>query len=488
MSAEQVKSLARVRTYDTRAQVRAEGPPHVSDKETLRISIREHPAGQYEWTTADRASSDDGLRVIDPSVPANPPYTAENLGRWKVVEESIQFVSDLSSPASLAWTLDPTSGDDNAPNGGTIKTAAEYTKRIRNAGGRVPGAVTVAQKGDLATTDRWDFTGISTGEAGSITVDGATGVVVASELAALSAAQSINLGNPTDCAQYVTINGQNWATLIDKQVRRKSDGAISYVSVDVTGGQARMAPFILNPTFNSSNVNPGAGDILQVLTLPKARNLVVATTNINLNFKNLDFDDFDGVGHTCGGAGFSAITFIACHLRGFFFYTQGISLYHCQSPSGSFIIASGNPALIVCGGHFGGGPNSFQMPHIAIDNHALFRGTNIRMFGAGAALMPSIGKVGVYGVAGGIGAVVAGQGAKCLFGNSLSGTSAIYGVAGYNCEARSGDGRIFYDNSQGEAAIFKVATITAKYLQGATTRTSLPAAVDASGNLIAAWT
>jgi hypothetical protein len=398
---------------------------------------------------------------------------------------------DLSSPTFASWTINATTGDDNAANGGTLKTAAQWARRM--GGQAIPIAMTIAQQTDIGTADRWNFTGISTDEAGSVTVDGSTGVVVASELTAFTAVQNINLANPTDCAQYATVSGQVWASVIDKQVRIKAGGsnpgAISYPDTDMTGGQARFAPFILNPTFNSSNVNPIVGDVIQIVTLPKARNLIVSGMNQNLNFRNLDFDDQDGFGHVLGGGGFSAVTFISCITRGFFFYTQGLSFYHCQI-TGLLIAgsSSGTPSCIICGGHFVGGASSVQMPHISIDNHALFRATNIRIFGNSGALMPSIGKVGVYGVAAGAGAVVAAQNAVVLFGNSLSGTSAIYGTAGYNTEARS-YGRVFYDPSQGEANIFKVSTSSAKYKQGATNQAGpLPLAPDASLNSIVAWT
>lgn len=415
---------------------------------------------------------------------APPPVSPTDPATKAYVDQT--SVQDLSAPTFASWTIDPVNGSDNAPNGGTLKTAKAWKKRMGNQS--IPIAMSISQLGDLATTDRWDLEGITMGEAGTLTIDGSAGVTVASELPALTAVTSIDTTQPNDCAQYVTITGHTWAET-GSQVRIKAGGstpnAISYVGTDMTAGKARMAPFILNPTFNSSNVNPAVNDVLQVLALPKGRNLVLAGVNTNVTFKSIDFDDQDGNGHGLTGAGFSGSTFIGCILRGFFFFTQNVSLYHCQVASGGTFFGSDGAQATVCGGRFVSGSAGFQLGSLAIDNHALFEGVaNIRIFGTSGNLMTTIGKVGVYGVS--AGAVVVAQGAVALFGNSLSGQSRLYGSASYNVEARS-YGRVFYDAAQTEATIFKVLAGTAKYLQGVTTRTALPAAVDANGNSILAW-
>jgi hypothetical protein len=384
--------------------------------------------------------------------------------------------------AQAAWFISAASGSDTNDGSAAHPVATFGEIKRRWGGGVIRVAVTITQIGDLAVGDQYDFSLVSTGAAGSVTVTGT--LTVASTLPALTAVTNIDITQANDCAQYAAITGHAWAGEIDKMVRgavgSSIAGAVAFADQDMTAGRCRFSPFMLNPGFNGANLSPIVGDVLEVLTLPKAHNLLLSSTNASVTFKFLDFDDADGNGQRIFVPGNGTTQFSGCILRGTTRIQGNANFYGCQTMGA--VLGKPTGSATVCGGHHIGGAGSFQCV-ATVDNHALFtRGTNLRIFGTPQAL-PSIGLAGFYGV-GGVGAVVLSQGALVVFGNSISGSACIYGDAAYNVEVR-GCATMLYSGT--EANIFKVNAATAKYLQGATQRASLPQARDVNGNELIAF-
>jgi hypothetical protein len=239
----------------------------------------------------------------------------------------------LPTPAASVteWTVNPSTGDDDAPDGGTLATMRELMRRLR--GQRVEQYTLVNLPIGLPAEDAV-VSGFDVGTAGFLHFKGtATALQTGTVTAKTDVTPATN--TPADITDSAL--SADWGTLglIGQRIRMTSGaqtGAISWLLKDLTVKRARVGTWYLsafaNPMpqfFTAGNI--GIGDGYAVETLPAIKSLAVDISCSDLKasgkrstrvlFEDLLINTPAGIGaNSIASSTGEGIGFLNCELAG----------------------------------------------------------------------------------------------------------------------------------------------------------------------------
>jgi len=195
--------------------------------------------------------------------------------------------ADLDWSTVTAWTIDPTNGSD-AQGSTTLKTGAEMSRRISGMVIKAPTTITIL--GDILLPDYLDLNYKRTRD-GALRVVGVPTATLAA--GTFTAAAVLNRATPTMGSVTDTALSNTWNALglVNKRIRRTSDGARAFIIKDenaVSTKQARPSAWHIPSTSNPFNSNtpytattPAVGNAYVVEQLPKIQGLTARPISLD---------------------------------------------------------------------------------------------------------------------------------------------------------------------------------------------------------------